>query len=133
MSSSARCPECTWALEPPRIAIKAVNDVRRQLEGHLSGEHDWTWQRAHEVARSWSKTVIPALDATEPHAAPVSRTAKCTRCNFEIRASNERLTEILRCTDRLEQHLKEAHQMPEGQAMVVTESWALALVRSRLA
>jgi len=132
MSESARCPECAWSREAASAAADVVVDVVHELEGHLAGEHDWTWQRAHEHARSWSRTVVPALDLSAPPGKAATRTAKCPHCDWSVRAHSEELIEVSRCSSQLEAHLQTTHDVTKADSQALSEEWALPLIRGRV-
>jgi len=135
MAAPARCPECTWCREAPSAVPEKVFTVLTELEGHLAGEHDWTWQRAHEHACEWSKRLLPGVDLGVAIAAPgprATRTARCPECEWKLRAQTEDLFEISHCSAELEHHLRTTHKVTEEEALAVAESWALPLLRNRV-
>jgi len=56
----AACPNCRWSLQAAESEPEEIVRVAMELELHLAQEHDVTWHRARETARSWLELAIEA-------------------------------------------------------------------------
>ena len=131
MFTPARCPECAWSLDAPGQAPDQLVALVVALEGHLASTHDWTWQRAHEHARAWSRQVL-SLPPEVVSPLQASRTIQCAACDWTERATSEDLLEISRCSNAFEAHLREAHGASADEAGQAAEGWALPLLHGRI-
>ncbi|MBS2031033.1 MAG: hypothetical protein JST54_24235 [Deltaproteobacteria bacterium] len=132
MTETAKCPECGWSRAPASAAADKVVEVVQDLEGHLASQHDWTWQRAREHAKAWSRQIVPGLELPTAPGKAATRTAKCPQCDWTVRVHSEDLIEVSRCSSQLEGHLQSEHGLSKEAAQAAAEEWALPLLRNRI-
>lgn len=132
MAHDAQCPECDWKPPASTNAPDRLVSALKDLEGHLAGDHDWTWHRAHEHAETWYRRLLKLPSPLAAGGRAPSRTASCDQCAWTIRAQSEDLLEVGRCSSEIEKHLREAHAASETDAQGAAEGWALSLLRNRV-